>query len=273
MRRFLTATLALALLGPALWALDEPKEKPKTEKPTADKPKPDKPATPEQTYQAIMKDYQTAQQEFFKAYREAKTDEERNKAASKSPNVQEYASRMMKLAQKHPKNPAAEKALVWIVQMAGYTPDGAKAVDLLLKDHIKSKDLGVVCQSLEYSSTGNGEKLLREVLEKSPHKDVRGQACYSLARNLKNKSERLPEDEKTAKEAENLFLLVTEKYKDAKHWRGTLGKAAESELFEIRNLAIGKVAPDIEGEDVDGKKFKLSDYQGKVVVLDFWGNW
>src|SRR4051812_31353276 len=34
-------------------------------------------------------------------------------------------------------------------------------------------------------------------------------------------------------------------------------------------LTIGKVAPDIVGEDIDGKEFKLSDYRGKVVVLDF----
>jgi hypothetical protein len=38
-------------------------------------------------------------------------------------------------------------------------------------------------------------------------------------------------------------------------------------------LEIGKVAPEIEGEDIDGQRFKLSDYRGKVVVLDFWGNW
>jgi hypothetical protein len=263
MRRFMTATLALVILGPALWALDETKEKSKK----------DKQATPEQAYQAIVKEYQNAQQEFFKTYQQAKTDEERNQAVTKAPKVQDYAGRMMKLAQEHPKNPAAEKALIWVVQSAGYTPEGPKAVDLLLKDHIKSKDLGLVCQSLEYSFTGNGEKLLREVSEKSPHKDVRGQACFSLARLLKNKSEQNPTDEKTAKEAENLFELVTEKHKDAKHRRGTLGKAAESELFEIRHLGIGKVAPEIEGEDIDGKKFKLSDYTGKVVVLDFWGNW
>jgi peroxiredoxin len=41
----------------------------------------------------------------------------------------------------------------------------------------------------------------------------------------------------------------------------------------LRYLAIGKVAPDIEGEDIDGRRFKLSDYRGKVVLLDFWGNW
>ena len=36
---------------------------------------------------------------------------------------------------------------------------------------------------------------------------------------------------------------------------------------------IGDIAPDIEGPDLDGATFKLSDYRGKVVVLDFWGDW
>lgn len=36
---------------------------------------------------------------------------------------------------------------------------------------------------------------------------------------------------------------------------------------------VGKPAPDIEGEDVDGVPFKLSDYRGKVVLIDFWGHW
>ena len=52
-----------------------------------------------------------------------------------------------------------------------------------------------------------------------------------------------------------------------------LGDAAKGQLHEIRNLAVAKVAPDIEGEDMDGVKFKLSDYRGKVVMIDFWGDW
>ena len=52
-----------------------------------------------------------------------------------------------------------------------------------------------------------------------------------------------------------------------------VGDLAGRELFELRFLRIGKVAPQIEGEDLDGVKFKLSDYRGKVVVIDFWGDW
>lgn len=53
----------------------------------------------------------------------------------------------------------------------------------------------------------------------------------------------------------------------------TLGDSARATLYAIRSLAVGKVAPEIEGEDIDGKPMKLSDYRGKVVVLCFWGTW
>jgi hypothetical protein len=36
---------------------------------------------------------------------------------------------------------------------------------------------------------------------------------------------------------------------------------------------LNKLAPDIVGEDIDGRPLKLSDYRGKVVMLDFWGHW
>jgi peroxiredoxin len=38
-------------------------------------------------------------------------------------------------------------------------------------------------------------------------------------------------------------------------------------------LEVGNLAPEIEAEDIDGVKFKLSDYRGKVVLLDFWAKW
>jgi len=53
----------------------------------------------------------------------------------------------------------------------------------------------------------------------------------------------------------------------------TYGALADAARFELRNLAVGRPAPDIEGEDVDGQRFRLSDYHGKVIVLTFSGNW
>ena len=39
------------------------------------------------------------------------------------------------------------------------------------------------------------------------------------------------------------------------------------------DTSLGALAPEIGGSDLDGVPFKLSDYRGKVVLLDFWGNW
>ena len=36
---------------------------------------------------------------------------------------------------------------------------------------------------------------------------------------------------------------------------------------------IGCWAPELEATDTDGKKIKLSDYRGKVVLIDFWATW
>jgi hypothetical protein len=36
---------------------------------------------------------------------------------------------------------------------------------------------------------------------------------------------------------------------------------------------VGMLAPNFTGADQHGVKFKLSDYRGKVVVVDFWGDW
>jgi len=49
--------------------------------------------------------------------------------------------------------------------------------------------------------------------------------------------------------------------------------AAQPPVNAKVGFEVGNLAPEIIGEDIDGKKFKLSDYRGKVVVLDFWGDW
>src|SRR5262249_804485 len=77
--------------------------------------------------------------------------------------------------------------------------------------------------------------------------------------------------DKALKEIETILEDTAKKYGDEKlPDGGTVAELAKAELFRIRNLSVGNEAPDIEGEDQDGKRFKLSDHRGKVVLLDFW---
>lgn len=80
------------------------------------------------------------------------------------------------------------------------------------------------------------------------------------------------------KVVDNGSPLLTETYSD---WKidepiddGTFAFAAPAGAEEIVQLpGPGEVAPDIYGADADGVTFKLSDYRGKVVMLDFWADW
>jgi hypothetical protein len=40
-----------------------------------------------------------------------------------------------------------------------------------------------------------------------------------------------------------------------------------------KGLEVGDMIPEVSGKDLDNIKFQLSDYQGKVIMLDFWGDW
>src|SRR5262249_1284844 len=47
----------------------------------------------------------------------------------------------------------------------------------------------------------------------------------------------------------------------------------KNELSAMRELEVGKVAPDIVGQDTSGKPLRLHDHRGKVTVILFWGSW
>lgn len=249
----------------------------------------------------IQKERREAMNTFSVAYAKAKTAQEKNRVFTELyPKPEKFAKSYMDLAKEHPKDPAAVKALVEVVTLARNGELFAEALDVLKKQHVKAEEIGQVCQRLVYSPGDDTEKFLRQVLKENPHHNAQGLACYSLARYRKQlvamaryvesqpqiaKSYeqaygkefmarlKTMEPEKLHQEVETLFERVAEEFADVKSFRGTLGESAKRELFEIRHLAIGREAPDIEGEDVDGVAFKLSDYRGKVVVIDFWGDW
>ena len=133
-----------------------------------------------------------------------------------------------------------------------------------------------LCQALSYSTDEVSETLLRTLLEKDSRREVQGLVSLTLAQELKRRLEMTPAgDERIAakvrQESEKLIRRASDQFGDVKLAAGgTVGDKAQLELDDILHLAVGKVAPEIEGQDQDGRKFKLSDYRGKLVVLDFW---
>lgn len=51
-----------------------------------------------------------------------------------------------------------------------------------------------------------------------------------------------------------------------------LGETVKSKLDKIKKISLGSEAPDFSLTDLNGKKFKLSDFKGKYVLLLFWSS-
>jgi thiol-disulfide isomerase/thioredoxin len=265
MRYLAVCTFALLLTGRA----------------AADRPRTETPAAA--AFKALAAEYDATYQQVRANYKAVKDDsaidEEARKYRAKVHDLEgEYAPRFLALAEKHPGDPAAVDALVKAAGLgAGESPASEKALALMEKKHVKDVRLAVVMPDLTFSKWPGADAFVRAVLEKSPSREARGQAAYCLAHRQREKAAfelSGPGADKASADAEALFRLVAEKYADLPHpKRGTLGEWAVPALAELQRLAVGRVAPEIEGEDGDVKRFKLSDYRGKVVVLDFWGHW
>jgi hypothetical protein len=129
---------------------------------------------------------------------------------------------------------------------------------------MKPASIALLCQRLFY--TNDSETLLRVMYTRGKRDEVRGVACLVLGQILRGSP-----DEKRRRESEKLLEEAADKYADVQTaFDGTVGRKARSELFDLRSLSVGKAAPEVQGTDQDGKHFQLSDYKGKVVLLDFW---
>jgi hypothetical protein len=141
---------------------------------------------------------------------------------------------------------------------------------------MKPERIAQLCQGISYMTDEVSEMLLWNLLKKDLRREVQGLASLTLAQKLKRRLDMTPNPtEATASqvrtESEKLLRRAVEEFGDVKLAAGgTVGNRAQVELDDVLHLTIGKVAPEIEGQDQDGNRFKLSDYRGKVVLLDFW---
>jgi hypothetical protein len=246
--------LALVLALPALGAQDEKK-----------------PQSPKEQFAAMEKDFSAQQGKLIAEIRKTKGDEQQKLVTKYYDLNKEFAEKFYKLAEDNPKDPVAGDALGWVVENGFGSPHSQKAADKLLEQFPEHKAVARVCQNLARSP--GGETKLKEILDKETSKPgVKAAAALALGEVTADRLDRLgqtPEADKVAAEAEKYFTQAI----DLGKGNDAVKKDAERLLTAVKSLRVGKEAPDIKGADLDGKEFKLSDYRGKVVLLDFWGDW
>ena len=194
------------------------------------------------------------------------------------------AGKVLVVAEGDPKDETGFEAAAFIVQIAGRAgasgPDIEKAVGIIAEHHInnaKVKEFLIPAMRMGDA----GQKLLKAVGEKSTDKDVKGLALF-LRGYMKAQSVDDEEDEAKlaaiVKEATELLEQAAKVAPDAVvgNSKQTIAKFATSEIEGLKtvlSLGVGKPAPEAISKTLDDKVVKLSDYKGKVVLLDIWATW
>jgi peroxiredoxin len=261
-------------------------------------------------YQAILKELNALSDQAEKEFIDATTEESQRQVMKKvRKHIHVFARRFLELAEKYPEDAAAVDALTEVVSTMQYGPEADKAAEILARRYLGHEKIAKYFERLTAGTHAPpAQALLRAFAERGATTEVRAVASFKLAKSLLSVAEtadklradksgafaqqfeqnsplgdefvkhlRGEDSKKLTAEGEKILREIIAKHAKVQHpyMRGTLGEAAEWELEELQNpkFAVGRPAPEIEGKDVDGKSFKLSDYRGKVVLLTFSGNW
>lgn len=260
------------------------------------------PATPGMAaFTEVNTEWRKVDNAFMAKYRTAKTPEERQEIAKTRPLAADWMKRYWSVVEEHAKDPGALRALYWIYTHGRGTADATKALEAITKDHALAADIADFLGAIAMDFTTPSRALIEMIGEKHTDAAVRAKAIWYGANQQMNIAALVNDieaaDEKEIESLNRAYGAETvAKYKKAgqkkfEEWairdlerikrefadvpmgKSKLGAMADDKLFLLKNLAIGCEAPEITGEDVEGVAFKLSDYRGKVVVLDFWGFW
>jgi membrane-bound lytic murein transglycosylase B len=228
-------------------------------------------ARAEATYPDLVKEYEAAVKEWRDTLRAlAKTDKAKADELEKQHPVAAFWPRFEALGA------SDGRALLWMLEEGDKLPSSkadatakkSALVAQLLEKHASEAWAGTdLVRTLARQRIWFDEAWVREKLEAlasaSKSKEVSAAALSALIGRLSGKGA-------TPEEAERAKALTQRLETD---FAGTPAAVALKEKNAGAKYEKGGVPDDFEATDTDGVKFKLSDYRGKVVMLDFWGFW
>lgn len=234
----------------------------------------------------LRNEFKKLQDDVIQEYKDAKSPEEAQKLIPKiQKNLlklprEDFAKKAIALSKTmKTTDQGSFDALVFAMSMVsrGNNKEIMKeAVDMIVKDHSKNPKMISVLGFI--SSTPDGASILEKIATKTDDRNLAGLAWYAITENLQQQSGEvgIKQAEELNKRTEMIYEKLAKDYADVPmaNGRGTIGSTIKAALFELQNLSIGKVAPEVLCLNIDGdKEDKLSNYKGKVVVLDIWATW
>jgi peroxiredoxin len=239
------------------------------------------PATPLDA-KRIEQTWEVAMTKWNLETRAASTPEARAQAFAKRPDATPYARDMWKLIAPSLNEPWTLEPAAWFLratpgllstnEQGTPVPTFSQEIETIRRTvearHLKSPNLIPMCMALATGNDPRSLSILEKIQAGHPDKKTQGVAALGAAMILKT----LGDDAELMRKRLTYLRKAIVESSDIDLGGRTVAKLAEDELYIIRYLTKGRVAPDLTGIDSAGRPLKLSDYQGKVILLLFWGS-
>ena len=230
----------------------------------------------EMTLDELSTDFSTKMRVYMKRYRAAPTKEAKRKVFKTIPAVKSYQNRLVELIDEDPGSAAGLEVVDWWYRRGGRRESSDTIVRLILKNYSQLKSIEEYVPRIAwFLPKDEAEKELRSLLQVNPFDAVKASATYELHQLLVEQAKELKgqDAEAVGAEVKTLRDAIYNDYPDASDITGAKFVGLLDAVAFAAKLEIGQPVPDIIGTDLDGVDFKLSDYDGKVRVISFWGDW
>lgn len=135
--------------------------------------------------------------------------------------------------------------------------------------HLTSAGMAPVCMALADNADPRTLPFLEKVIASHPDPKTQGVAALAASIALRSLGD---EPEIMRKRLNYLRKAIIDSSEVQVTDNATVARIAEDELYVIRFLSKGRVAPDLVGTDSAGRPIKLSDHAGDIVILVFWNS-
>ena len=195
---------------------------------------------------------------------------EANKLISQSRQNDVEAMTVLDLVAGNLKEKGVPQVIEWVIEN-GYAQERKKVGDLIWSLPKNDQLMVKYVQTLSFYGE---RKQLEAVIKKLPNGNVNQKARFRLALLVAEDAQRDLTLTDTQRATENQTVVsILDKLRKEDDLDELLQRWIKDLRYKVTHLVVGCEAPEIEGFDQDGKKFRLSDYRGKVVLLPFWGIW
>jgi thiol-disulfide isomerase/thioredoxin len=256
-------------------------------------------AEPSEAFSSLKQKFDDATKKFHQAQLEAQkeaeaanTDEEKRAAQKKMIDLDsqnpaaKFSPRFVEFAQQNLDDSSAVPALLIALQTSSGPPNAgtwAKTIELLQANYVESPDLKPLLREIGLGGwTPPAEKFLSDVIAKNPDRKLQAWAIDAAADGLEWLLRLVNQIKGNPATRSNLERQMGKEYVEERLARAETVQERIDELKKslrekytdvIPDLSVGKSAPEVVSQDLEGKETELSALKGKVVVLDIWTTW